>query len=335
MMNKTTIIAEAGVNHNGTLALANKLIDQASNANVDFIKFQFFKTEDVISKIAPKAEYQKINNQDNQSQFDMVKKLELSEKSYLKIIKYCKKRKINFFSTAFDVSSFNFLKKHGQNICKVPSGEINNLPFLRFLGSQKLPIIMSTGMSTLKEIEFAINTLIKSGSKKNNITLMHCNTAYPTPLIDANVKAIITLKKNFDVNVGYSDHTLGIEASLAAVSLGATIIEKHFTVNKSLRGPDHKASLNFNELKQLVISIRKIEKSLGDGKKIVSKSELKNIDIARRSIVALKKIKKGTIFSDNNITTKRPGNGLSPIYWDKVIGKKSKFDFEKDDLIKI
>ena len=194
---------------------------------------------------------------------------------------------------------------------------------------------MSTGMSTLKEIEFAINTLIKSGSKKNNITLMHCNTAYPTPLIDANVKAIITLKKNFDVNVGYSDHTLGIEASLAAVSLGATIIEKHFTVNKSLRGPDHKASLNFNELKQLVISIRKIEKSLGDGKKIVSKSELKNIDIARRSIVALKKIKKGTIFSDNNITTKRPGNGLSPIYWDKVIGKKSKFDFEKDDLIKI
>ena len=335
MSSKVKIIAEAGVNHNGSSKKAFDLVDAACKAKVDYIKFQTFKTEEVISKNAPKADYQKKNNSDKQTQYEMVKNLELSKKSHLQIIKYCQKKKIKYFSTAFDNDSFIFLRKNGLDLCKIPSGEINNLPYLRFLGEQGLPILMSTGMSTMQEIEFALNTLVKSGTKKKNITLLHCNTAYPTPFIDANLRAIKTLKDTFNINVGYSDHTLGIEAAIAAVSIGATFIEKHFTLNKNDQGPDHKASLNVNELTKLVKSIRNVELSLGNGIKTPTTSEKKNIFIARRSIVAAIRIKKGTVFSSKNIKTKRPGNGLSPTLWDNIIGTKSKFDFEKDDLIKL
>ena len=335
MSSRVKIIAEAGVNHNGSLKKAFDLVDAACKANVDYIKFQTFKTEEVISKNAPKADYQKKNNSDKQTQYEMVKNLELSKKSHLQIIKYCQKKKIKYFSTAFDNDSFIFLRNNGLDLCKIPSGEINNLPYIRFLGEQGLPILMSTGMSTIQEIEFALNTLVKAGTKKENITLLHCNTAYPTPFIDANITAIKTLKDIFNVNVGYSDHTLGLETAIAAVALGATFIEKHFTLKKNDQGPDHKASLNVNELTKLVKSIRNVELSLGDGIKTPTNSEKKNILIARRSIVAATRIKKGTIFSSKNIKTKRPGSGLSPTLWDNIIGTKSKFDFEKDDLIKL
>ena len=330
------IIAEAGVNHNGDLEKAKKLIYEASYAGANYIKFQSFITADIISKKAPKAEYQKIDSSDTETQYDMVKKLELSKSMHFSILKHCKKNNINFLSTAFDIKSFIFLKNQMKiEKIKIPSGEITNLPFLRYLGKQKLPILLSTGMSTLKEIDNAVNILLKSGLNIEKLTILHCNTSYPTPYIDANINAMLSIKKKFGTKVGYSDHTPGIEASIAAVAIGAETIEKHFTLNKNLKGPDHKASLSLKELGQLIKSIRNTEKLMGTGLKKPTKSEYINITVARKSIVAARKIKIGEIFTKDNLICKRPGNGISPMLWDKIIGKKSKFNFTKDECIKL
>lgn len=320
---KVTIIAEAGVNHNGDLTLAKKLIDIAKFSKVDYVKFQSFKTDELLLKNAKKARYQIKNTKDNENQYQMLKKLELSEIIQLKIREYCLKQKIKFLSTAFDIKSLDFLKRIGLNTFKIPSGEITNTPYLRHVGSFKKNIILSTGMSDLKEIDFALNILTKAGTPLDKITILHCTTDYPTKPKDVNLKAIKTLKDSFDTKVGYSDHTLGIEIAIAAVAMGATLIEKHFTISKNNKGPDHKASLEPEELLSLVKNIRKIETSLGSGYKRPQKGELNNIKIARKSIVANTNIKKGDVFNEFNITTKRPGTGMSPKKWDKLIGRKS------------
>ena len=335
-MNKHVfIIAEAGVNHNGYIVLAKKLIDSAYEAGADAVKFQTFKAEKLISKNAPKAEYQKQTTDSNESQYDMIKKLELDVETHRELLSYCKRKNIIFLSTPFDLDSIDLLNKLGLNIFKIGSGEITNLPYLRKIGSLKKKVIISTGMSDLGEIEDALNILISSGTSKENITVLHCNTEYPTPIEDVNLKAMLTIKNAFDIKVGYSDHTLGIEIPIAAVAIGATVIEKHFTLDKTMEGPDHKASLEPHELKQMVRSIRNIEKAIGDGIKKPSLSEKKNINIARKSIVASKEIKKGEIFSENNLTVKRPGNGISPMRWDEFIGKVSTNDYNADDLIEL
>lgn len=332
--NKTFIIAEAGVNHNGSLKLAKKLIQIAKYSGVDAIKFQTFKAQNLSTKNSPKAEYQKRTSNNKETQFQMLKKLEFTKKMHKECIKYCKKLDIIFLSSAFDVESLKYLKKLKLSIFKVPSGEITNYLYLKKLGSFNKKIFLSTGMSNLKEISLAVKTLIKFGTLKSNITLLQCNTEYPTPFKDANLKAILSLKKNFKLDVGYSDHTESIEASLAAVALGATVIEKHFTLSKRLKGPDHVASLEPKELKNLVTKIRNIEISLGDGKKKVSKSEKKNLKIVRKSIVAVKDIKKGEVFTEYNLTSKRPGNGLSPFLIKKLVGTKSTKNYTKDQQIK-
>jgi N,N'-diacetyllegionaminate synthase len=332
--NKTFIIAEAGVNHNGSLKLAKKLIQIAKYSGVDAVKFQTFKAQNLSTKNSPKAEYQKRTSNNKETQFQMLKKLEFTKKMHEECIKYCKKLDIIFLSSAFDVESLKYLKKLKLSIFKVPSGEITNYLYLKKLGSFNKKIFLSTGMSNLKEISLAIKTLIKFGTLKSNITLLQCNTEYPTPFKDANLKAILSLKKNFKLDVGYSDHTESIEASLAAVALGATVIEKHFTLSKRLEGPDHVASLEPKELKNLVTKIRNIEISLGDGKKKVSKSEKKNLKIVRKSIVAVKDIKKGEVFTEYNLTSKRPGNGLSPFLIKKLVGTKSTKSYTKDQQIK-
>ena len=332
--NKTFIIAEAGVNHNGSLKLAKRLIQIAKYSGVDAVKFQTFKAQNLSIKNSPKAEYQKRTSNNKETQFQMLKKLEFTKKMHKECIKYCKKLNIIFLSSAFDIESLEYLKKLKLSIFKVPSGEITNYLYLKKLGSFNKKIFLSTGMSNLKEINLAIKTLIKFGTLKNNITLLQCNTEYPTPFKDANLKAISSLKKKFKLDVGYSDHTESIEASLAAVALGATVIEKHFTLSKRLKGPDHVASLEPKELKHLVTKIRNIELCLGDGRKKVSKSEKKNIKIVRKSIVASKNIKKGEIFTEHNLTSKRPGNGLSPFLIKKLIGIKSTKSYTKDQQIK-
>ena len=333
-MNKHVfIIAEAGVNHNGYIVLAKKLIDSAYEAGADAVKFQTFKAEKLISKNAPKAEYQKQTTDSNESQYDMIKKLELDVETHRELLSYCKRKNIIFLSTPFDLDSIDLLNKLGLNIFKIGSGEITNLPYLRKIGSLKKKVIISTGMSDLGEIEDALNILISSGTSKENITVLHCNTEYPTPIEDVNLKAMLTIKNAFDIKVGYSDHTLGIEVPIAAVALGATVSEKHFTLDKTMEGPDHKASLEPHELKQMICSIRNIEKAMGDGIKKPSLSEKKNINIARKSLVASKEIKKGEIFSENNLTVKRPGNGISPMRWDEFIGKVATKDYNADDLI--
>ena len=333
-MNKIFIIAEAGVNHNGNMELAKKLIDAAVEAKVDAIKFQTFKTELCISKNAKKAEYQ-VENTGNakESQFEMVKKLELTSQNHCELISYCKEKNITFLSTPFDSDSIKLLHELGLSTFKIPSGEITNLPYLRQIGGLNKKIILSTGMANLGEVEAAIEVLVKSGTKRENISLLHANTQYPTPMEDVNLKAMITLKNAFGLEVGYSDHTLGIEVGIAAVAMGAKIIEKHFTLDKSLPGPDHKASLEPDELAAMVRSIRNIELALGDGLKHFSKSESENIKIVRKSIVAKRDIKKGEIFSEQNICVKRPGDGISPIRWDEVIGQISQKDYKQDDLI--
>jgi N,N'-diacetyllegionaminate synthase len=327
------IIAEAGVNHNGRINNAFKLIKEAHIAGVDYIKFQTFKTELGITKHAQKANYQLTSTEELESQFQMVKKLELTNSDHLEIINFCEMVGINFSSTGFDIPSIDFLTETGVDFLKIPSGEITNLPYLRHTASKKLPIILSTGMATLIEVEKALKTLEYSGANRNQITVLHCNTEYPTPIEDVNLNAMLTIKDEFGVNVGYSDHTLGIEVPIAAVAMGATVIEKHFTLDRAMLGPDHAASLEPDELKQMVKSIRNIEKALGDGVKKPSKSEKKNIDIARKSIVASQEIKKGDFFTKDNLAVKRPGSGISPMEWDHVIGQKASKDFAPDDII--
>jgi N,N'-diacetyllegionaminate synthase len=335
MICKTFIIAEAGVNHNGSIELAYRLIEAAKKVGADAVKFQSFKADKTVSKKAEKAEYQKQTTSSDESQYDMIKKLELSFEDHQKLIDYCSKNEIQFLSSAFDLGSIDLLVELGLNTFKVPSGEITNLPYLRKLGRLNKNIILSTGMADLGEIEDALNVLMESGTEKEKITVLHCNTEYPTPCQDVNLKAMLTIKNAFGVRVGYSDHTKGIEVPIAAVALGAEVIEKHFTLDRNMEGPDHKASLEPDELKQMVASIRNIEKALGNGIKKPSGSELKNKAIARKSIVAIKNIKKGECFTDSNIGVKRPGNGISPMRWDEILGKTSQKDFEIDDLIEL
>ena len=336
-MKNVIIIAEAGVNHNGSIDLAKKLIDAAVYAGVDFVKFQTFKSESLVSKSAKKASYQIENTKDtSESQLQMLKKLELSKEQHYEIVSYCKEKKISFFSTAFDIESLEFLKELGLSMVKIPSGEITNLPYLRKAAELFSEIIISTGMSTMNDIEQAINVFLKAGHNENNISILHCNTEYPTNMKDVNLLAMNTIQKIFNTKVGYSDHTLGTEIPIAAVALGAKIIEKHFTLDRSLPGPDQLASLEPNELKFMVDSIRNIELAIsGSGEKLPSESERKNIEIARKSIVAKTNILKGDVFSEKNITTKRPGNGLSPMQWDNVIGKIANKNFNEDDLIEM
>lgn len=336
MRNKVLIIAEAGVNHNGSLEIAKRLIDEASFAGVDIIKFQTFKAEKLVSKAAKQAEYQKKNiGKGEETQYAMLKKLELSNELHEELIVYCKSRNIRFFSTAFDMDSIDYLHSLNLGLWKIPSGEITNYPYLKKIASYKEPVILSTGMCELTDIENAINVLVGNGVSKDTITVLHCNTEYPTPMKDVNLKAMLEIKEKFGVEIGYSDHTEGIEVPIAAVALGATVIEKHFTLDKNMEGPDHKASLEPNELKAMVRSIRNIEQALGTGHKTISESERKNIEIARKSIVAAKDIKEGDIFTEDNITVKRPGNGISPMEWENIIGKVAKRDFQEEELIEL
>ena len=336
-MKRVIIIAEAGVNHNGDINKAMQLIDKAVEASVDYIKFQTFKTELCISKNAVKADYQIENTQNSsESQLEMVKKLELSFDQFIELEKYCNQKNIKFLSTGFDSESLTFLAQLGITIAKIPSGEITNLPYLRQVASLFPEVILSTGMATIGEIKDAVKVLTDNGVSKDKITILHCNTEYPTPMEDVNLKAMLHIQRELGLPIGYSDHTLGIEVPIAAVALGATVIEKHFTLDKTLPGPDHKASLEPNELKAMVSAIRNIEKAIGgSGLKEVSKSEEKNKPIARKSIVASTDIKKGNIFTPENLTVKRPGSGISPMQWDEVIGKEAKRDFQEDELIEL
>lgn len=336
MKDKVLIIAEAGVNHNGSLEIAKRLVDEASSAGVDIIKFQTFKAEKLVSKAAKQAEYQKKNiGNGEETQYAMLKKLELSNEQHEELITYCNLKNIRFFSTAFDMDSIDYLHSLNLGLWKIPSGEITNYPYLKKIASYKEPIILSTGMCELTDIENAINILVTNGVSKDTITVLHCNTEYPTPMKDVNLKAMLEIKEKFGVKIGYSDHTEGIEVPIAAVALGATVIEKHFTLDKNMEGPDHKASLEPSELKAMVKSIRNIEQALGTGHKTISESERKNIEIARKSIVAAKDIKEGEIFTEENLTVKRPGNGISPMEWENIIGKVAKRDFQEEELIEL
>ena len=330
-MKRVFIIAEAGVNHNGSLNLAKNLIDIAVKSGADAVKFQTFISENCISKNAEKAIYQKEVTKKNETQLEMVKKLELSFNDFCELKKYCENKEIMFLSTPFDLKSIEFLNQINVNIFKIPSGEINNYPYLKRIGSLKKKVILSTGMSNIEEIKNAINVLKENGAE--DISILHCNTEYPTPMEDVNLNAMNTIKNELNVEVGYSDHTLGIEVPIAAVAMGATIIEKHFTLDKNMEGPDHKASLDPNELKKMVEAIRNIEKCMGNGIKQPSQSEKKNISIVRKSIVANKSIKKGEKFTEENLTCKRPGNGLSPMCWNEIIGSIAQREFKKDELI--
>lgn len=331
-MSKTIIIAEVGVNHNGDIDRARKMIEVAKECGVDIVKFQTFNTEKLVSKFAPMADYQKKNLGKSESQAQMLKKLQLSEEQFIELSDFCNKTGIEFLSTAFDIESMRFLNKI-QSKWKIPSGEITDYPYLVEIARTKKDIIISTGMCTLKEIEEAVNLLKQNGSGK--ITILHCTTEYPAPLNEINMNVLTTLKEKFNCEVGYSDHTEGLTASLIAVAMGATVIEKHFTLDKSLPGPDHKASINPSELKELVRQIREIEQIKGSFDKKPTESELKNIDVVRKSIVASKDISKGEIFTEENITTKRPGNGISPMRWNEVIGRKALRSFVEDEIIEI
>ena len=331
-MKKVIVIAEAGVNHNGSYETACRLVDTAKNAGADYVKFQTFKSEKLVSKSAKKAEYQLITTGED-TQLNMLKQLELTEKEFYLLRDYCAKKEIGFISTPFDLESISFLNELGVPFWKIPSGEVTNYPYLVALAKTAKPVVMSTGMCDLSEIADAIQVLIDNGTRE--IKLLHCNSEYPTPYEDVNLRAMQTLKDNFDCEVGYSDHTRGIAISIAAVALGATIIEKHFTLDRSMEGPDHKASLEPDELEQMISYIRHVEKAIGTGAKKPSNSEQKNIVIARKSIVALTNIKQGELFTANNITTKRPGNGISPMKWNEILGQTAKRDFQKDELIEI
>ena len=335
-MNSVIIIAEAGVNHNGDMKLAKQLIDAAVEAGVDFVKFQTFKSENLVSKEAKKADYQIENTQNaSENQLQMLKKLELSHAQHEELISYCKQKNISFFSTAFDLDSLNYLKELGLIMVKIPSGEITNLPYLRRAASLFKEVIISSGMSNMEEIADALDVFLQAGISKDNITILHCNTEYPTPMRDVNLMAMLAIQKRFGVKIGYSDHTLGIEVPIAAVALGGKMIEKHFTLDRSLPGPDQLASLEPGELKAMVHAIRNIELAIsGTGIKEPSKSEMKNMAVARKSIVAKTSILKGEKFTEHNITTKRPGTGISAMRWDEMIGQTAQKDFNEDDLIR-
>ena len=333
-MNKTFIIAEAGVNHNGSLEMAMQMVDVAVAAGADAVKFQTFKAEKIIAINAPKAGYQKETTGKDESQLEMVKKLEFDETAHTKLYQYCRHKGIQFLSTPFDLESIDLLDRLGLEIFKIPSGEITNLPYLRKLGALKKRLILSTGMTDLGEIEDALDVLAETGTPKGNITVLHCNTEYPTPFEDVNLRAMLTIRNAFPgISVGYSDHTNGIEVPIAAVAMGATIIEKHFTLNRNLPGPDHRASLEPHELTAMISCIRNIEKALGTGIKKPSPSELKNKPIVRKSIVAASPIKEGETFTEMNITVKRPGTGMSPMRWDEIIGRKAAKPYRRDELI--
>lgn len=332
-MNHIFIIAEAGVNHNGCIKTAKQLIDVAVDAGADAVKFQTFKAENLVSKQAQKAAYQKQTTDVEESQFEMIKKLELDADTHKELMAYCDSKKILFLSTPFDHDSIELLDKLGLEVFKIPSGEIINLPYLRQIGTLNKRVILSTGMADLGEIEDAINILTDAGTAKENITVLHANTEYPTPMGDVNLKAMQTIAEAFKIDVGYSDHTLGIEVDIAAVAMGAKVIEKHFTLNNSMEGPDHQASLEPDELKSMVLAIRNIEKALGNGIKKLSNSESNNILIVRKSIVAGRNINEGELLTVENLAVKRPGNGISPMQWDDVLGKISQKNYKADDLI--
>lgn len=329
-MSKTLIIAEIGVNHNGNVDTAKKMIDVAKECGADIVKFQTFNTDALTSKFAKMAEYQKKNIGEEKSQKDMLKSLALSYDDFKELADYCKEVGIVFLSTPFDIGSVHFLDSL-QDIWKIPSGEITNYPYLVEIAKTKKKIILSTGMCTMDEVEASLKVLKDNGA--TDITLLHCTTDYPAPLESVNLKAMLTLKEKFNCPIGYSDHTKGIEVSVAAVAMGAEVIEKHFTLDRNMPGPDHKASLEPSELKELVDAIRNVESAIGDGNKKPTESELQNRNVARKSIVALKPIKKGELLSEDNLTTKRPGNGISPMRWNEIIGTVASRDYEEDELI--
>jgi len=335
LKNQTFIIAEAGVNHDGDIHKAKKLIDAAAEAGADAVKFQSFRADKTVSKAADKAAYQKETTQASESQYEMIKRLELSVEDHKEVIQYCHERNIKFMSSPFDLESIQLLNELGLDTFKIPSGEIVNLPYLEAIGKLNKKVILSTGMADLGETEDALNVLISSGTDKKNITVLHANTEYPTPMKDVNLYAMNTIREAFKINVGYSDHTLGIEIPIAAVTLGAKVIEKHFTLDKNASGPDHSASLEPDGLKAMVHAIRNIEAALGNGIKRPSESEKKNKNIVRKSIFANRKILKGEKFTNENLAVKRPGNGISPMRWNEIISKQAPRDFNEDELIEL
>ena len=339
-IDRVLIIAEAGVNHNGSIEIAKQMVDKAVEAGVDIIKFQTFKSEKLVSKAARQAEYQQRNiGKQGEGQLEMLKKLELSQQDHEELIAYCNKKGIRFFSTAFDMESIDYLHSLNMGLWKIPSGEITNYPYLRKIASYGEPIILSTGMCELSDIKAAVNVInefwptAKCQQPTADITILHCNTEYPTPYQDVNLKAMLEIAETFKVKFGYSDHTQGIEVPIAAVALGASVIEKHFTLDKTMEGPDHKASLEPEELKAMVQAIRHIEQALGTGHKTISESERKNIEIARKSIVAACPIKAGELLTEDNLTVKRPGSGISPMRWNEVVGTFAVKDFEEEEPI--
>lgn len=335
MTRRTLIIAEAGVNHNGNLALAKQLIDVAAETGADLVKFQTFSADRLATRTAQKADYQTQITDGNESQHEMLRRLELTIEMHKELIAHCAARNIGFFSTGFDIESIDLLMSLGQDHFKIPSGEITNLPYLRHIGQFGKAVILSTGMATIGEIEAAIDALEQAGTPRAQITVLHCTTEYPTPMAEVNLRAMQSMGAAFGVAVGYSDHTSGIEVAIAAVALGATVIEKHFTLDRNLPGPDHKASLEPEELKGMVTAIRNIEIALGDGIKRLTSSEVRNKPVARKSLVANQVIKAGSVFSAQNITAKRPGTGISPMRWDDVIGCTARRDFVTDEMIEL
>ena len=333
MPNRTLIIAEAGVNHNGDIELAKQLIDVAADAGADCVKFQTFSADRLVTKSADKAEYQKQSSDSSESQYAMLKRLELSVEMHLELIEHCERRSIKFLSTGFDIQSVDLLIGLGLGLIKIPSGEITNLPFLRYIGSLGLPVILSSGMSTMKEIGDALSILEQTGLRRDETTVLHCTTEYPTPMDEVNLRAMSSIRKTLGVAVGYSDHTVGIEVSIAAVALGASVIEKHFTLDRTLPGPDHKASLEPNELIAMVKAIRNVEVALGSDVKEPTIGEIKNIQVARKSILAGRKIEVGEILSASNLVVKRPGDGVSPMHWDHLIGQIASRDYLPDEMI--
>lgn len=335
MTKRTLIIAEAGVNHNGDLALARRLIDVAAAAGADLVKFQTFSADRLVTRTAAKAEYQNRTTGSKESQHEMLCRLELTTEMHKELIAHCAARAIGFFSTGFDIESVDLLVELGQDRFKIPSGEITNLPYLRHIGRMGKRVILSTGMAEMDEIKAAIDAVVEAGTSKANVTVLHCTTEYPTPMAEVNLRAMLSIQKAFGVEVGYSDHTCGIEVAIAAVALGASVIEKHFTLDRNLPGPDHKASLEPDELRAMVAGIRNIEIALGDGIKRLTPSEAGNRSVARKSLVASQGIRRGEVFSADNITAKRPGTGISPMRWDAVIDRHAPRDFSKDELIEL
>ncbi len=335
MNHRTVIIAEAGVNHNGSIDLAKKMIRVAALAGADWVKFQTFSANQQVTSKAKKADYQIRATSSRESQYEMLKKLELTSEMHKELIQCCSEYKVGFLSTPFDINSVNLLHSYGQRVFKIPSGEITNLPYLRHIGQLNLEVILSTGMCTMSEVQHALDILEHSGTPRSSITVLHCTTEYPAPIHEVNLLAMQSMRETLGVSVGYSDHTRGIEVSIAAVAMGAKILEKHFTLDRNLDGPDHMASLEPSELNSMIKAIRNIELAMGDGVKLPTESEYKNMLIARKSIVASKFIRAGEIFTAENITVKRPGTGISPIYWDEVLGQIATVDFDVDELIKL